>query len=239
MRSIHNWPYEKVQELFAPPMNHLFTAMVVPADDDEMEMGFDQYGRIGYSHKWEKTEIILVPNWKEQGEPLKAGPVSYYCSREHPLFSWSNEQLWEKAEYLSSLRHSYFGVTLHYIPPAQSKFYFAVNEKGYYLYQHVIADVEWFDKKQLESVDLAIMIPHQEAVGRDKKRAAKIALLLWFLNDQTLPLTLDDPIEMHEYFYPLLCRGCLVPQSEMLELFDEENGKSIGERITELVISLE
>ena len=238
MKNIHNWPYDKVAELFTPRMDQLFTAIRIPAEDDDYEMTFDRFGRMGYEPKWNKTEIMLVPDWQgRKDKPLEAGPVSYYCSREYPLFSWSNEKLWGKAEYLSSLEHPYFGIMLQYIPPAQSKFYFSVNEKGYHLYQHVIADVEWFDGKPLESFDLAIMIPHQEAVGRDKIRAAKLALLLWYLNDQTLHDYIDEPLKPHEYFEPLLCRGCLLPRSEMLELFDDQRQRSVRELLAEIALT--
>jgi len=236
MKNILHWPHEKVEELFSPRMDQPFQAITIPAEDDDYEISYGRYGRIGYEPQWNRTEIMLVPQWQGRDQPLKAGQVSYYSSREHPIFSWSNEKLWEKAEYLSSLRHPYFGIMLQYIPPAQSKFYLAVNEKGYHLYQHVIADVEWFDGKPLERVDLAIMIPHQTAVGEDKVRAAKLALLLWYLNEQTLPEHIEEPLKPHEYFRPELCRKCLLPRSEMKKLFDADREKSIEDLISELVL---
>ena len=223
MKNILHWPYDKVADLFAQRMDRPFTAVVTRFDkDDEQEN--------------EDTQIMLLPHWQgRRAKLLEAGPVRYYSSREHALFALGSDELWENAEYLSSLRHPYFGMMFQYIPPAQSKFYFAVNEYGYHLYQHVIADVEWFDGKLLEMVDLAIMIPHQKAVGRDKIRAAKLALLLWYLNDQTLRDYIKEPLKPHEYFEPELCRKCLLPRSEMNKLFDTDREKSIEEIISEIV----
>jgi hypothetical protein len=179
-----------------------------------------------------------LPFWlDDENKPFNAVGIDYYSSNQHPLMYFSTEELINNSVFVASIEHPYLRAMFQYIPPAQSDFYLSHDEWGYHLYQHVKADVEIFDGELLESIDIVISLPHQESLGNDKIKISKLALMIWYLHEQSSPEKIDDPIEPHEYFEPLESLGGLLLKEDLEDLYDKNKTQSI-QRVIELIIAI-
>jgi hypothetical protein len=188
--------------------------------------------------EWKHAEWQLLPFWlDDEIKPYYAVRIEYYSSDQHPLMHFSTEELINNSVFVASIEHPYLRAMFQYIPPAKSDFYLSHDEWGYHLFQHVKADVEMFDGELLEAIDIVTSLPHQESLGNDKIKISKLALMLWYLHDQSIPEKIVDPIEPHEYFEPLESVGGLLLKEDLENLFDKNKAKSI-QIVIELIFAI-